>query len=98
MKLDQIDRVRHHLIAVCALDFCPLKFDDKQNSIGEQQTIHTQAAAMEIELDEKGLPEGSASAPVSGYVYFPVVSRKKGTALQIEWVMNGNKVVLNLPQ
>ena len=53
---------------------------------------------MEIELDEKGLPEGSASAPVSGYVYFPGVSRKKGTALQIECVMNGNKVVLNLPQ
>jgi hypothetical protein len=55
-------------------------------------------AAMEIELDEKGLPEGSASAPVSGYVYFPTVSRKKGTARQIECVMNGNKVVLNLPQ
>jgi hypothetical protein len=55
-------------------------------------------AAMEIELDEKGLQEGSASAPVSGYVYFPGVSRKKGTALQIECVMNGNKVVLNLPQ
>jgi hypothetical protein len=55
-------------------------------------------AAIEIELDEKGLPEGSASAPVSGYQYFPTVSRKKGTALQIECVMNGNKVVLNLPQ
>jgi hypothetical protein len=55
-------------------------------------------AAMEIELSEKGLPEGSATAPVSGYVYFPMVPRKKGTALQMEYVLNGNKVVLNLPQ
>lgn len=55
-------------------------------------------AAMEIELGEKGLPEGSASAPVSGYVYFPLVSRKKGARLQMEYILNGSKVALNLPQ
>jgi hypothetical protein len=54
-------------------------------------------AAMETELGEKGLPEGSASAPVAGYVYFPLF-RKKGTPLQMEYTLNGNKVVLNLPQ
>jgi hypothetical protein len=54
-------------------------------------------AAMEIELGEKGLPEGSASAPVAGYVYFPA-SRKKSTALQVEYVLNGEKLVLRLPQ
>ena len=55
-------------------------------------------AAIEIELSEKVLPEGSTSAPVSGYVYFPLVSRKKGAPLQMEYILNGNKVVLNLPQ
>ncbi|MBZ5658245.1 MAG: hypothetical protein LAO56_23535 [Acidobacteriia bacterium] len=55
-------------------------------------------AAMEIELSEKGLPEGSVSTPVSGYVYFPLASRKKGAPLQMEYILNGNKVVLNLPQ
>lgn len=55
-------------------------------------------AAMETELGEKGLPEGAASAPVAGYVYFPLAARKKGTGLQMEYTLNGNKVVLNLPQ
>jgi len=54
-------------------------------------------AAMETELAEKGLPEGSASAPVAGYVYFPL-TRKKGTQLQLSYTANGQKVVLKLPQ
>jgi hypothetical protein len=54
-------------------------------------------AAMETELGEKGLPEGSALVPVAGYVYFPLASRKKGTALQLEYTLSGSKVVLNLP-
>lgn len=54
-------------------------------------------AAMETELSEKGLPEGSASAPVAGYVYFPM-TRKKGTSLQLSYMVNGQKVVLKLPQ
>jgi len=55
-------------------------------------------AVMEAELSEKGLPEGAATAPVSGYVYFPVASRKKNAPLQLEYTLNGNKVVLALPQ
>jgi hypothetical protein len=54
-------------------------------------------AAMETELSEKGLPEGGVSAPVAGYAYFPI-TWKKGSALQLEYSVNGEKVVLNLPQ
>jgi len=51
---------------------------------------------MQTELSEKGLPEGTTSAPVAGYLYFPL-TKKKNTTLQLECVLNGNKVVLTLP-
>ena len=51
---------------------------------------------MITELSEKGLPEGTASAPVSGYLYFPL-TKKKETPLQLDCVLNGNKVSLTLP-
>ena len=51
---------------------------------------------MQTELSEKGLPEGTASAPVAGYMYFPL-TRKKNTPLQLECALNGSKVVLTLP-
>jgi hypothetical protein len=54
-------------------------------------------AAMETELSEKGLPEGTASTPVSGYVYFPV-TRKKNATLTLEYTVRGEKVALKLPQ
>ena len=50
-------------------------------------------SVMQTELSEKGLPEGSASAPVSGYVYFPVFLKKKGE-YQLEYTVEGNKVIL----
>jgi hypothetical protein len=53
--------------------------------------------AMETELSEKGLPEGAASAPVAGYVYFPM-ARKKSQTLTLEYSVNGEKVQLRLPQ
>lgn len=31
---------------------------------------------MQLELEEKGLPDGSTSKPVAGYLYFPVSSKK----------------------
>ena len=52
-------------------------------------------SAMEVELAEKGLPEGAASAPVAGYIYFPV-SNKKGTTKVLEYTLNGKKTVLTL--
>jgi hypothetical protein len=54
-------------------------------------------AAMETELMEKGLPEGTASVPVSGYVYFQV-ARKKNQTFTLEYTVNGEKVQLRLPQ
>ncbi|HEX2662779.1 MAG TPA: hypothetical protein VHM93_08090 [Candidatus Acidoferrum sp.] len=51
---------------------------------------------MQTELSEKGLPEGTASAPVAGYLYFPL-TKKKNTPLQLDCALNGSKVVLTLP-
>ena len=54
--------------------------------------------AVEIELAEKALPEGSASAPVSGFVYFPSsIKKKKKTTLQLQYSLNDQTVVLSLP-
>jgi len=63
---------------------------------------------MELELSEKGLPEGEASAPVSGYLYFALPPAKdkspkdkskdkNATTHQLEYNLYGNKVMLNLP-
>ena len=52
-------------------------------------------AAMETELSEKGLPEGSLSAPVAGYLYFPL-RRDKKAVYQLEYMLNGQKVLLTL--
>lgn len=52
---------------------------------------------MELELTEKGLPEGNASAPVSGYLYFSLPEKKdKKATRQLEYMLNGEKVVLPL--
>jgi len=51
---------------------------------------------MQTELSEKGLPEGTASAAVAGYVYFSL-TKKKNTTLQLECVLNGEKIILPLP-
>jgi len=53
---------------------------------------------MELELGEKSLPEGAASAPVAGYLYFSLPKTKdKKVTHQLEYMVNGNKVVLTLP-
>lgn len=55
-------------------------------------------ATVEAELADKGLPEGKASSPVAGYLYFPVLSRKKHTALQLNYETSGSRVILQLSQ
>lgn len=50
---------------------------------------------MELELREKGLPEGNTASPVSGYIYFSVPD-KKHAKYQLEYMLNGAKVVLPL--
>ena len=50
-------------------------------------------SVMETELTEKGLPEGTASSAVAGYVYFSVLPKKKAD-YQLEYVSAGKKLVL----
>jgi hypothetical protein len=54
--------------------------------------------AIEAELAQKGLPEGSASAPVAGFLYFPLsVKKKKKSTLQLQYELNDQTVVFSLP-
>jgi hypothetical protein len=50
---------------------------------------------METELSEKGLPEGTAAAPVAGYLYFDL-PRDEKAPYQLEYLLNGQKAVLDL--
>ena len=52
---------------------------------------------METELSQKGLPEGKAAAPVSGYLYFSIHNRKKDAKYKLEYNFNGETLVLSLP-
>jgi hypothetical protein len=52
---------------------------------------------MELELSEKGLPEGTASAPVAGHLYFSI-AKKKNALYQLEYTVDGKTVVLPLPE
>jgi hypothetical protein len=52
---------------------------------------------METELNQKGLPQGKAEAPVAGYLYFSIHNRKKDTKYKLEYDFNGEKLVLSLP-
>ena len=51
---------------------------------------------MELELTEKGLPEGSIKKPVAGYLYFPFSEKKKSDTYQLECTLGGVKVPLAL--
>lgn len=63
----------------------------------EPQPGSTQAdrRTMELELHEKGLPQGNTASPVAGYLYFAVPKGKK-VKYRLEYVLNGTKVVLPL--
>jgi hypothetical protein len=50
-------------------------------------------AVMESELTEKGLSEGATTKPVAGYVYFPVMPKKKAD-YQLEYVVEGKKLTV----
>ena len=54
-------------------------------------------SAMEAELSEKGLPEGSVTTPFAGYIYFPVSSKKKNANRELGYTLGKEKVVLSLP-
>jgi hypothetical protein len=46
-------------------------------------------------MTEKALPRGKTTAPVSGYLYFSVET-KKGEKYRLEYTLNGKSVVLPL--
>jgi hypothetical protein len=55
-------------------------------------------STMETELHEKGLPEGQVNKPVAGYLYFPLPSKKKTIAEQLDYLGDQAKVTLVLAQ
>lgn len=52
-------------------------------------------AAMETELGEKGLPEGTAGAPIAGYLYFSL-PREKKAIYELQYLIDGKKTLLEL--
>jgi len=52
--------------------------------------------AMERELLERALPLGNTTTPVSGYLYFEFAPKVKNAKYQLEYMANGNKLVLPL--
>jgi len=48
---------------------------------------------MESELTEKALSEGATAAAVAGYIYFPVMPKKKSD-YQLEYVVEGKKLIV----
>jgi hypothetical protein len=59
-------------------------------------TTEPDRRTMEIELSEKGLPEGNTERAVSGYLYFPWKDRKKVGSLRLELISNGEPVNVRL--
>lgn len=53
-------------------------------------------SVMETELTEKGLPEGTVTGPVAGYVYFQLSPKGKNTKYQLQYTVNGEPVNLVL--
>jgi hypothetical protein len=51
---------------------------------------------MELELSDKGLPEGKFTQPVAGYLYFPIPARKKPAAYELEYMGRTARLLLPL--
>jgi hypothetical protein len=51
-------------------------------------------AVAEAQLADKGLPEGKVSSAVAGYLYFPIVPKKKQSVLRLDYEENGIKIFL----
>jgi hypothetical protein len=64
---------------------------------GPEATGPADRDAMETELTEKGLPEGTVSAPASGYLYLAIRKKKKDAKLLLEYTLNDTKLALPLP-
>lgn len=66
--------------------------------VGESRPASTDrdCDTMELELSEKGLPEGMAAAAVAGYLYFNFPSKRKNAAYHLEYTLRGSKLSLRL--
>ena len=62
---------------------------------GPAATAESNRRAIELELQEKALPEVSAWDPVAGYLYFSVPKKKKG-GYELVYMAGDKKVVLPL--
>jgi hypothetical protein len=51
-------------------------------------------AVAEAQLTDKGLPEGKVSSAVAGYLYFPIVPKKKQSVLRLDYEENGIRIFL----
>jgi hypothetical protein len=54
-------------------------------------------SVMETELNEKSLPEGAASNPVAGYLYFQFSPKANHAKYQLQYTLHGNRMSLMLP-
>ena len=60
------------------------------------QPTERELEAMERKLTDKGLPEGTVSSPVAGYLFFPFPDKKKVSPYDLECRLGGVKLVLAL--
>lgn len=60
-----------------------------------QASLPPERRDLASKMTEKALPQGKATGPVSGYLYFSVETRK-GEKYQLEYTLNGKSVVLPL--
>lgn len=60
-----------------------------------QASLPPERRDLASKMTEKALPQGKATAPVSGYLYFSVETRK-GEKYQLQYTLNGKSVVLPL--
>lgn len=60
-----------------------------------QASIPPERKDLAAKMTERSLPQGKAAAPVSGYLYFSVET-KKGEKYQLQYTVNGKSVVLPL--
>lgn len=60
-----------------------------------QASLPTERRDLASKMTEKALPQGKTTAPVSGYLYFSVET-KKGEKYHLAYTLNGKSVVLAL--
>ena len=52
---------------------------------------------VQVELEERALPEGQSHEPIAGYLYFPKPDLKKKSSLDLTWYGPAGQVRLVLP-